>query len=139
MQTEYKYLGETTSQAVQTNTNGIQTSTDEYRRSTKTRGERHPRRYKRVQAEYKRVQTSGKHMPFLNLALVEEDGGGRRRRRRRMRRIEALTDRSWKHMAFSKFALVGAILLSLIRLRTVSSYDTDSQEKQGNSCVFCQE
>ena len=53
-----------------------------------------------------------------------------------MRRIEALTDRSWKHMAFSKFALVGEILLSLIRLRTVSSYETASQEKQGHSCVF---
>ena len=53
-----------------------------------------------------------------------------------MRRIEALTDRSWKHMAFPQFALAGEILLSLIRLGTVSSYETDSQEKQGNSCVF---
>ena len=43
-----------------------------------------------------------------------------------MRRIEALTDRSWKYMAFSKVALVREILPSLIRLRTVSSdYETD--------------
>ena len=40
---------------------------------------------------------------------------------RRMRRIEALTDRSQKYKAFSKAALVREIVLSLIRLRTVSS------------------
>ena len=38
-------------------------------------------------------------------------------------------------MAFPKFALVGEILLSLIRLRTVSSYETDSQETEGKSCA----
>ena len=53
-----------------------------------------------------------------------------------MRRIEALTDRSWKHIVFEKFALVREILLSLISLRTVSSYETDSQEKEKNSCFF---
>ena len=87
-------------------------------------------------------------MPSLNLTLVEEDGGGRRRRRRRRRRrlrmeederIKALTGRSWKHMAFSKFALVGEIRLSLTRLRTVSSYETDSQENRGTHVFFCKE
>ena len=53
-------------------------------------------------------------------------GGGGEVGWRRMRRIEALTDRSWKYMAFSKVALVREIVLSLIRLRTVSSYETDS-------------
>ena len=43
-----------------------------------------------------------------------------------MRRIEALTDRSWKYMEFPKVALVREISVSLIRLRTVSSYETDS-------------
>ena len=50
---------------------------------------------------------------------------------RRMRRIEALTDRSRKYIAFSKAALVREIVLSLIRLRTVSSYETDSQKHHG--------
>ena len=38
--------------------------------------------------------------------------------------------------AFSKVALVREIVLSLIRLRTVSTYETDFIEKQGKSHVF---
>ena len=56
----------------------------------------------------------------------EGGGGGGEWGLRRMRRIEALTDWSWKYMEFSKVALVREIVLSLIRLRTVSSYETDS-------------
>ena len=39
-------------------------------------------------------------------------------------------------MAFSEFALVGEILLDLIRLKTFSSYETDSEGKTRELICF---
>ena len=103
-----------------TSTSGIQTSTDGVQKPEEEEEEE----------EYKGVQRMGMEEEGEEEEEEEEEedtwrmeGGSRR--------IEALTDQSWKHMAF--FALRNSC--SVVRLRTVSSYEK-FVGTQWNSRVF---